>query len=229
MPGHRIHIVWPSLSSSWPKAGTFYSFPWSEYSLSDFFDARSEGPSSPTLKEIILVLLCLGDRWLPSYLSAATTLRVFLGEPFLTSLFPLSSWTQSSSLKMGSPSHFLMSSPWSWRKNQSSSSGLHLGFPFFLTKAGQNQFLGLPLKPGLLVYRDVKVYRVSSTFCTRRIPSLQLMCPFAGNTVIWSCWNMIQGFFEPPSSPWSLWILKLLWIFRDLVTFSITIDDFQHC
>ena len=64
VPGHRIHTVqytWLSLSSSWPKAGTLYSCSWSEYSLSDPFSARPEVPS-PELREVISVLLCLGDR-----------------------------------------------------------------------------------------------------------------------------------------------------------------------
>lgn len=49
VPGHRTHTAqyaWSSLSSSWPEAGTLYSCSWSEYSLSDLCDARSEVPSS---------------------------------------------------------------------------------------------------------------------------------------------------------------------------------------
>ena len=64
VPGHRIHTVQYtrlSLSSSWPKAGTLYSCSWSEYSLSDPFSARPEVPS-PESREVISVLLCLGDR-----------------------------------------------------------------------------------------------------------------------------------------------------------------------
>ena len=56
VPGHRIHMVQSSLSSSWLKAGSLYSCSWSEYSLSDPCSARPEVPS-PGSREVISVFL----------------------------------------------------------------------------------------------------------------------------------------------------------------------------
>lgn len=148
-------VTQSSLSSSWPEAGTLYSCSWSEY-LADLCNATSEVPS-PLLKETISVFLCLGDHRLPFCISVATTLIAFLGDPFWTALFPLSSWTWASSLEVGSPSHCLMSSPCSCRNNQSSLHGLFLGLPFPLTGAGEEWSSGLPQKSGGLAHRDVEV------------------------------------------------------------------------
>lgn len=94
-----------------------YSCSKSEYSLSDPYSARPEVPS-PGSREVSSVLLCLGGQKLFSCVSPATKLAAFLGGPFLAAIFPLSSLTWASILKVGSPSHFLMSFSWSHRKNQ---------------------------------------------------------------------------------------------------------------
>jgi len=137
VPGHQIHRVQynqSSLSSLWPKVGSLYSFSWSEYSLSDPCGGRPEVPT-PGSRKVILILLCLGHRRQLSCVSTATTLTAFLGGSFLTAVFLLSLHVRASSLMVGSPSHLLISSPWSRRKNESAPHGMHLGLFFSSDRA----------------------------------------------------------------------------------------------
>ena len=113
---------------------------------------------------MISVLLCLGDRWLPSCVSTATKPTAFLGGPFSTAVFPLRSRTRASSLKGGSPSHFLMSSPCSRRKNQSAPHSMRLGLPLPVPGAGGDWLLGAPLTAKALARRDEEGQRFSSKF-----------------------------------------------------------------
>lgn len=101
---------------------------------------------SPWLKEAISVLLCLGDHWWPSCLSMAITLTAFLGDPFWTALFPLSSQTQASSSEVDSPSHCLMSpcSPAQARTARAHNMVCSWGFPSLWLGQERCHLLGCP-------------------------------------------------------------------------------------
>jgi len=76
--------------SAWLKAGPLYS--WLESSLLDFYNCKTEVPSSGSK----VLLLCPAD----------TGSVIFLDGCFLAVVFPCSSCTQVSSLQIGSPSCF---------------------------------------------------------------------------------------------------------------------------
>jgi len=137
-PGHRIHTVQytrSSLSSSWLKAGTLYC-------CQNIHCLTLAVPDQVSIQQD-------QGRWFQFFcvweianclLVSQQQLRwqAFLGGPFLTAVFPLSSHTQASSLKVGSPCHFLISSPWSCRKKQSAPHIMCLGLPSPLTGRGED-------------------------------------------------------------------------------------------
>lgn len=130
---------------------------------------------------------------------------MFQEGPSLAAVFPLSLCTWASSLKVGLPSHFLMSSPWSCRKNQKVTCSGVPGLPFPLIGA-----LGLhgdPLATKVLPEGTRREKHFLQNFRSRKKPELftQLVYVNLGNTLLSSSLEVDAGLFGQPSSTWPIY------------------------
>jgi len=179
--------------------GTLYSSSWSEYSLSDSYSGRPEVPS-PGSREVISVLLC-PERSLMSFLYLGS----LFGWPFLNSCLPSQFTYTGFQLRGGftiSLPHILLLV----MQEEPECSTQHASGASFSSDQARKRPISSDIPDtqdcpiGIRRCRDfLESFGAKKTLCR------QLVYPYPVNTLLPSCWNMMLGHLESPSSTWPMY------------------------